>query len=452
MALAAAGFLVVFLLRLATDDAANGVGLLFILPIAMVAWRFGVRGGLAGAAVATALFAVYMAVEEPGVGVLGLAIRALNFLLVGVLVGRIAESGREAYSELHDAWRMTRDVFDNAPCGFHSLDADGRLVEVNQTEARWLKASREDLLGRPFAEIITPASVRVFEERFPVFKATGTVVDVPLVLVAADGSEVPVLLSATAVRDADGRFLSSRSVLLDQREREALRSELERQNGELRQFADVVSHDLQGPLTTARGFLELLRSPRADTPARREEHLAHVEATLAGMQALVDALLEYTGSGQADLRSEPVALGEAAARAVADLGRQIERAGAEVEVGPLPTVLGDPALLTTVLRNLVANAVKYVAPGERPRVAVTARPDPACAIIEVRDNGIGFGSEAEARDAFEPMTRLASAEGYGGTGLGLAIVTRIVERHGGSISVESPRGGGSAVLVRLPLG
>jgi PAS domain S-box-containing protein len=113
----------------------------------------------------------------------------------------------------------TEDLYNQAPCGFHSLDEDGCFVRVNETELRWLGYTRDELIGKKITDLLTPESVVAFHDHFPSFKMQGSVRDLEIALVRKDGSILPVLLSATAVRDSQGNFVMSRSVLYDITER-----------------------------------------------------------------------------------------------------------------------------------------------------------------------------------------------------------------------------------------
>ena len=121
-----------------------------------------------------------------------------------------------------------QDLYDRAPCGYHSLDATGLIVAMNKTELDWLRYRKEDLVGRKrFTDLVTPAGVDLFKKRFPQFLKHGHINDLEFELIRKDGSTFSILLSATAVTDAEGRFVSSRSTLIDITERkraeEALR-------------------------------------------------------------------------------------------------------------------------------------------------------------------------------------------------------------------------------------
>ncbi len=108
------------------------------------------------------------------------------------------------------------DFYENAPCGFHSLDSNGSFVRVNDTELTWLGYQRAEMVGRmKLTDILTPQGRQTFEQHFPQFKATGVLRDLELDLVRKDGTLLPVLVSATATRDESGNVVMSRSIVYD---------------------------------------------------------------------------------------------------------------------------------------------------------------------------------------------------------------------------------------------
>lgn len=123
---------------------------------------------------------------------------------------RLAEDRlRKSSDEIHD-------LYNNAPCGYHSIGPDGAVVRINHTELSWLGFSSVEVVGRrKYADFLTPESRRVFEQRFATFKGEGTIQDLELDMVRKDRSILPVILSATAVRDHDGQYVMSRSTVYD---------------------------------------------------------------------------------------------------------------------------------------------------------------------------------------------------------------------------------------------
>ena len=230
---------------------------------------------------------------------------------------------------------------------------------------------------------------------------------------------------------------------------EQMTEELKRSNEELERFAFLASHDLQQPLRTVSGFVQLLERQYGSKldPAARE----YVEHALRGtkqMGTLIDDLLAYSRVTRDDRPLAPVPLDDAWDAAVEQLSATIESSDASVRRGALPVVDGDRGQLVQVFANLIGNAVKYR--GEAaPEVEAEARRVNGVWEIAVQDNGIGIDPRDHER-IFEMFRRLHTEDEFEGTGVGLALAKRIVERSGGDIRVESRRGAGSRFVVVLP--
>ncbi len=121
------------------------------------------------------------------------------------------------------------DLYNNAPCGYHSVDRNGIFVRINDTQLRWLGYARDEVLGKlRFQDLLTPGGVDLFERSFSAFKTHGTAQELELELRRKDGSLVPVLLNATALTDEGGNFVMSRSVMVDLTERKRSEDDLHR--------------------------------------------------------------------------------------------------------------------------------------------------------------------------------------------------------------------------------
>ena len=108
------------------------------------------------------------------------------------------------------------DLYHNAPCCYHSLDPDSVFVQINDTGLNWLGRTREEVVGKMrFIDLLTPASGKIFLESYPSFKECGWVRDLQLEIAREDGTSLFVLLNATAIKDAAGRFVMSRSMMFD---------------------------------------------------------------------------------------------------------------------------------------------------------------------------------------------------------------------------------------------
>lgn len=118
------------------------------------------------------------------------------------------------------------DLYEKAPCGYHSLDSEGRIIRLNQTEANWLGYPRDELIGRKITEFHAPSSAATFATDFPRFMQNGRVDNVEVELLRKDGKPFTVLLSAKAVYDADGNYIMNRAAMIDITERKRVEIEL----------------------------------------------------------------------------------------------------------------------------------------------------------------------------------------------------------------------------------
>lgn len=131
------------------------------------------------------------------------------------LVRELAERQR-AERELRASYEEIHDLYNHAPCGYHSLDTEGAIVQINDTELHWLGYAREEVINQKrFVDLLTAASTTAFAENFPAFKERGWLKDLELVLVRKDGTTLTVLVNATAIYDEHHNFVMSRSTLFD---------------------------------------------------------------------------------------------------------------------------------------------------------------------------------------------------------------------------------------------
>ncbi|HYW57432.1 MAG TPA: response regulator [Polaromonas sp.] len=228
-------------------------------------------------------------------------------------------------------------------------------------------------------------------------------------------------------------------------------SDLEASNKSLDSFTAAATHDLRSPLALIGGFAGLLEKHygnQLDDKGRR--YLSVITATTRNMSKLIDDLLAFSKLGQGQLSKTTVDVQQLVPQIVKDL--QLDAAGAQtlIELGHLPAVPADAALLRQVWVNLLSNAVKYSSRAASPRVDVSGRVVGTEAIYSVRDNGAGFDMEQYDK-LFEMFQRLHTPEEFEGTGVGLPIVHRIVTRHGGRIWAEGKVGHGAVFHFSLPV-
>lgn len=230
--------------------------------------------------------------------------------------------------------------------------------------------------------------------------------------------------------------------------------ELERSNHELENFAYIASHDLQEPLRKITTFGSRLEGKYETVLDQRgRDYLKRMQSAAARMQELILDLLTYS---RVTTHRQPfsfVSLNDIMQDVLSDLEVRIEQTGATMMVGSLPEIEADPIQMRQLLQNLVGNALKFISPHRLPVIQIYSQhmTDAGREMCQIffEDNGIGIEAQYQER-IFEIFERLHGRTAYEGTGVGLAICRKIVERHGGSISVESVPGEGATFVVMLP--
>ncbi len=201
--------------------------------------------------------ALYLLVEQSAAQANTLIIAALLglSLSLGLLFLAYYRLNRQI-KQRQQAEAKLRDLYDNAPCGYHSLDKDGIFIEINNTELSWLGYSREEIIGKlKFSSLLTPENLATFEKNFPRVLEQGWIKDLEFEMIRKDGTILPVLLNATTIKDTAGNFVASRSTLSDltqcKRVEEALRESEQRFQGLAEAtFEGIVIHE-QGKIIDA---------------------------------------------------------------------------------------------------------------------------------------------------------------------------------------------------------
>jgi light-regulated signal transduction histidine kinase (bacteriophytochrome) len=271
-----------------------------------------------------------------------------------------------------------------------------------------------------------------------------------------DGVQIPVSLTISCMRDENDELVEisiiSRDITEKKNSEEALKKfsrELERSNSELRQFAFAAAHDLQEPLRAMSNYSDLLTGRySASLDERAVKYINRIAESSERMQSLIQDLLHYS---RVDTHGKPftvVNLEEVFLSATRNLRIAIEESSAIIIAGKLPRIQADRSQMLLLFQNLISNAIKYRGK-EVPKIAIEAKLENGLLTLQFKDNGIGIEEEHFQR-IFVIFQRLHTRDEYPGTGMGLAICKRIVERHGGSIWVESALNKGSKFCVQLP--
>jgi PAS domain S-box-containing protein len=324
-------------------------------------------------------------------------------------------------------------------------DGEGRITHWNPGAERLLGYARDEITGEFVRMLVRDEDFESQNSRFQRVLAGDRVERIETHWVRKDGAVLDVVLTASPLRDRGGDVVGASAVVHDITARKRDEAELRRSHAELERFADIAAHDLREPLMAITQLTALLER---GVESQREEIITHLRAAAQHGSRLVDGLLDLARVGRGAPPAGPVDLRRVVEGLLGTLAPQIEAAGARVEIGPLPTVLGVEGELARVFQNLLANALKFRGDAP-PVVAVSAARSAREWTLTVADNGPGVSARNRER-IFELFARGQVDGEAPGTGLGLAVCRKVVELHGGRIWVEPAPGGGSAFRLTLP--
>jgi PAS domain S-box-containing protein len=383
-------------------------------------------------------------------------------LLIAVAAGWSVQSDltarRATVEHLAQMESRYRGLLEAAPDAMVVVNPAGYIVLLNVQAEKQFGYSRDELLGQKvkniipegFAERLVADALRSAEDALAQKIGTG----IELSGRRKDSSAFPIeimlspldspdgFLVTAAIRDISVRKQSETHLLLKM-------DELNRSNEELKQFAYIASHDLQEPLRMVASYTQLLsRRYKGKLDADADEFIAYAVDGANRMQRLIQDLLTYSRVGTKGINLADISSEKALQHALANLHGAIGDSAAVVTHDPLPDVMADEGQLTQLFQNLVGNGIKYHST-ELPRVHISAaRQGGRKWLFSVKDNGLGIDKQYFER-IFGMFQRLHKREEFAGTGIGLAICKKIVERHGGHISVESQPGQGSTFRFAL---
>lgn len=359
-----------------------------------------------------------------------------------------------------------RELFDQAPLGYHELDLDGKIIRVNQTEFEMLGYSRDEMLGKYAWEFIIDQETSKKAVYAKIANKKSVEKNFERLMFRKDGTTLPVLMEDLLLFDENGNCTGIRTAVQDITERQKTEIEIRRINKELTElnatkdkFFSIIGHDLRGPIGGFKALIEMMITnfDLTDT-AMLTKTLKIIQSSASSTFELLENLLTWARSQRDEIEFNPenVSLNEITALSMKPLngfahGKQINI------IDNLPQsqyVYADPNMLMTILRNLISNAIKFTHPGKN--VYLSAIENDKNCTISIKDEGIGIKSENLYKifDSSENFTTSGTLREKG-SGLGLLLCKEFVKKHGGEIWVVSdPEANsdriGSEFLFTLP--
>ena len=396
-----------------------------------------------------------------------------------------------AHKQMEDTLRESERLLHTA---FHavsnpiSLSAlkDGLFIEVNKAFVDTMGFARAEIVGHTSLELNIWEKPEDRQRMIQLLHRDGQVANVEINFRRKSGKVFPALFSAkfveiqgqpamlTVAHDISGYKKT-------EEERERLNQELNRTNQELETLIRIASHDLRSPLVNIQGFNQLLnkactaiasiladaalpdetRQALAASQEKAKKSMRFINAGVEKMNGLISGLLRLSRLGRAPLTIQPLDMDALLQTVVEAMAFQIQMAAAKVTVDTLPNCRADAALISQVFSNLLDNAIKYRDSTRPLRVRVWGRPpggdhspggdhrEDTRTVYCVEDNGVGVAPEHQQK-IWALFYRPKPQESAAGEGIGLPAVQRIVERHGGTVWMESELGKGSRFFLALP--
>ncbi|WP_052348122.1 CHASE domain-containing protein [Imhoffiella purpurea] len=388
-------------------------------------------------------------------------IAASGLLLAALLYGYLVARARTRETQRVQA-RLAAIVSD-ASEAIVGENLEGMVTDWNPAAETIFGYSEQEAMGRAAIDLIVPAGLETEERHLNESVLSGTPVSQLMTRRhRADGGDLDVSITASQIRDADGRVVGIAKTIRDvsvqiaaERRIRALNAELERKVEErtahletalheLADFSYLASHDLRTPLRAIDGFSSLLLRESDTLNEAHGEYLQRVRAAAQHMGRIIDDMVALAQVSRSGFSPETLDISGLADKVVAALRAAYPDDRVEVRIQAGLQVRADAKLAHILLMQLFDNAWKFT----------RAIPNPVVEFAEegrelfVRDNGVGF-EMAYAKRLFAPFHRLHTSDEYPGSGIGLAIVQRIVNMHGGHVRAEGAVGRGATIWFRF---
>lgn len=360
-----------------------------------------------------------------------------------------------------------RILVENFSAGALTLSEDGLIVYTNNYFPELMGLPYVEVIGKPITHFIAPNFAGVFATLLKESMSGEISGEINLQF----GEKlIPVHVSLTSlfptlptigivITDLTKTKVFEKEIRAKAEQLELKNMELEKMNKDLESFAYISSHDLQEPLRKIQLFVgRLIEEEQHNLSTTGKDMFQRMHLAAKRMQLLIDDLLAYSRSGNTKMELETTDLNQLVQDVQEDLQEEITEKQAVIETGNLSTVNVIPFQFRQMMHNLIGNALKFSHSEVPPKITINSEIIPAYPLLDnkkschitVSDNGIGFDTQYSDK-IFKVFQRLHTREEFAGTGIGLAIVKRIVENHGGVVSVDSEMGKGSRFDIYFPV-
>jgi PAS domain S-box-containing protein len=375
---------------------------------------------------------------------------------------------KQVEEALRDSEEKYRTILDNVEAMYYELDLDGNITVGTDSGARFLGGSRDEFIGKNFAEFCDEENVKaLFEIYHNVYETGRPAKAVEWNVTTLDGTRKSIEASAALMRDADGEPIGFRGIAQDMTERKKAQEELKKAKKEADeanrtkgQFLANMSHEIRTPMNAIMGMTHLALQTKLSP--KQHDYLNKIKTSADFLLSIINDILDFSKieAGKLEMESVDFNLDEVMHNlAPVVIMKSQEKENLEVlfDIAQnVPRLLkGDPLRLGQVLLNLASNAVKFTEEGE---IIISARlikdeKDQASLEFSVSDTGVGL-TQAQTDNLFEAFTQAdtSTTRKHGGTGLGLSICKSLVEMMGGEIRVESEPDRGSTFIFTANFG
>ena len=372
------------------------------------------------------------------------AAEVISRINVHIRVRKLQKELKQKNKEIESKNKYLNTVIESLAYPFFVINVEDCMIELANTAANMLYPFNEPMpCYEYFYRLKEPCTPDVIACPMCEMKKTGQPVTIQKKIDEDDGREHIFDIYNYPMSNETGKLTHMISYYVDITDKKKAEEEL-------RQFVYVASHDLKEPLRMINSYLQLLEKrygAKLDQDAQD-----FIRFALDGghrMQELMDDLLELSRVHTRSKPFETIDMNESVLLALSNLKVALEESDAQVDYAELPQITGDLTQMVQLFQNLIGNGVKYRNNEIKPEIVIGFTEKSEFYHFFVQDNGIGM-EETDYKRIFQPFTRLHTRDEYPGTGIGLAICKEIVQRHLGSIWVESVPEKGSTFRFSIP--